>query len=291
MLWVLSSGVSQAQTAETAQEPADTSGAAEPAEQPAEQPAQAAEQTASERAASEAQADAPAAGTSDEAVADIAVAESVTPETVVAADAVAADVVVPDLAEDSAPEEVAPEVERPLRADRQGAEYWVGGQFHAFYLTAMFDREPIQLSMGLGANFGIRGPRAGLMVTLENTWFAVPEADDDPNEAFRGVAQGVVALLVGFEVLYAQDRLRFHMAAGPSVLLRNGAVDEAGTVGIAIDMRPVGIRVPIGGNRTVSIDPLGFTVLLADPSGIPNVRFQFRTTVSLEFDLSNRSAS
>jgi hypothetical protein len=164
--------------------------------------------------------------------------------------------------------------------------YWVGAQLHAHFLSALLDKEPLQLGAGFALTGGIEFERAGLTLVLENTWFPEAELDVDAEETFEGVAQGVLALLVGFDVRYASDRLRFQLAAGPTLLLRNTLVDEAGTIGLGFESRPVGIRVPLPRFKTLVVDPLAFSMLIPDFSGIPLLLVQVRTTVTIEFDLS-----
>jgi hypothetical protein len=164
--------------------------------------------------------------------------------------------------------------------------YWVGAQLHAHFLSALLDKEPLQLSAGFALTGGIEFERAGITLVLENTWFPEAELALDSDDTFEGVAQGVLALLVGFDVRYASDRLRFQLAAGPTLLLRNTLVDEAGTIGLGFESRPVGIRVPLPRFKTLVVDPLAFSMLIPDFSGIPLLLVQVRTTVTLEFDLS-----
>lgn len=178
----------------------------------------------------------------------------------------------------------------PVSHDGEESEftpnYWAGAQIHAVFLSALLDKEPLQLSAGFAVTGGIDFERAGLTLALENTWFPEAELAVDSEETFEGVAQGLLALLVGFDVHYASDRLRFQLAAGPTLLLRNTLVDQAGTIGFGIESRPVGIRIPLPRSKTLVVDPLSFSLFIPDFSGIPLLLVQVRTTVSIEFDLT-----
>lgn len=167
--------------------------------------------------------------------------------------------------------------------------YWVGAQVHAVFISALLDKEPLQLSAGFAVTGGVDFERAGLTLVLENTWFPEAELAVDSEDTFEGVAQGVLALLVGFDVHYASDRLRFELAVGPTLLLRNTLVDQAGTIGFGFESRPVGIRIPLPSSKTLVVDPLSFSMLIPDFSGIPLLLIQVRTTVTVEFDLTRQS--
>lgn len=164
--------------------------------------------------------------------------------------------------------------------------YWLGAQVHAVFLSALLDKEPLQLSAGFALTGGIEFERAGLTLVLENTWFPEAELAEDSEETFSAVTQGLLALLVGFDVHYAAERMRFQMAAGPTLLLRNTLVDSAGTIGFGVETRPMGIRVPLPQSKTLVVDPLSFSLMVPDLSGIPLLLVQVRTTVTIEFDFA-----
>lgn len=174
----------------------------------------------------------------------------------------------------------------PVSQEEPRASYWVGGQLHAVFVSALLDWEELQLSGGVGITGGVHFRRAGLTLAVENSWFPEPTLAEDSGETFVGEMQGLVAVLVGVDLRYASEHLRLRISAGPTMLLRSSLVDRAGTVGIAFEARPAGIRIPLRGARTLVVDPLSFSMAIPDFSGIPLLLLQFRTTLSIEFDVT-----
>ena len=62
-------------------------------------------------------------------------------------------------------------------------------------------------------------------------------------------------------------------------------LDEAGTTGLFLDIRPIGLRWPVNRKVTLEVSPLSVTLLapvLADP-GIRKI--EYRTVLTLEVSL------
>ena len=104
------------------------------------------------------------------------------------------------------------------------------------------------------------------------------------------VRQGVLNLGAGGERLYFLRRMRAAAALGPSILLYDTALDDAGTTGLFFDVRPTGVRWPLGNRLLLVLDPLTFTVVLPVLGGIPLVQIQHRTVLALEYDFAERHA-
>jgi hypothetical protein len=62
-------------------------------------------------------------------------------------------------------------------------------------------------------------------------------------------------------------------------------VDSAGSLGFFVDLRPLGLRFAVGSGLLFGIDPLSFTLLMPELSGIPLVELEYRTAVYLEHAL------
>lgn len=169
---------------------------------------------------------------------------------------------------------------------RAKPHWWVAGEAFASFLSAAIDREKLILSGGYGALAGRRYDDLGLVFQLENVWWSEALLDEESDDVFRGVPQGALAVAIGIERIFANNRMRFMATAGPTVLLRNTLLDSAGTVGFWFDVRVAGIRLTTPASKVrVVVDPLSLTTLLPDLSGIPLVLFHFRSTVTVEFEL------
>lgn len=168
--------------------------------------------------------------------------------------------------------------------------WFVDVQIHSTFLSALLDEEPLQMSYGVSGRVVRRNSRVGWYLSLDTTWWPSLQLDtDSEEEVFDGAAQGIVALTAGIEHPYFGDRMRFLFDAGLSLMLRDTRLDDRGRVGTLASFRPVGIRVPFGDRRALVIDPLSFTLLLPDLTGIPLLLFQFRTVISVEFGVGGAS--
>ena len=105
------------------------------------------------------------------------------------------------------------------------------------------------------------------------------------HRAIGSIVQGALNVGVGGELLYFEQRARASVAVGPSVLLFDSGLDDAGTTGIFVDVRPVALRWRFHDRVTLQVDPLTFTVVAPVLERIPLVLVEYRTVVGLEFDL------
>ena len=96
---------------------------------------------------------------------------------------------------------------------------------------------------------------------------------------------GAFNIGLGGEYLYFARRMRTALYIGPSVLLFDTGIDEAGTTGIYLDVRPTGIRWRLHDQVLVQFDPLTFTIVAPSLSGIPLVVIEYRTALAVEFSL------
>ncbi len=176
------------------------------------------------------------------------------------------------------------------RADEPDPHRWfVDVQVHSTFISALLDEEPVQMSYGVSGRVARRNSRVGWYLSLDNTWWPSLQLDTGSEEVFDGSLQGIIALTAGIEHPYFDERMRFLFDAGVSVMLRNTRLDDRGRVGTLVNFRPVGIRIPFPQRRALIIDPLSFTMLLPDLTGIPLLIFQFRTVVTVEFGVGEAS--
>ena len=131
-------------------------------------------------------------------------------------------------------------------------------------------------AQALGVDLDRRFDRLRLFVRLEaNAW---RDRRDDGSYDF------VLALDLGLgaRIDYGGGRLRSSVAAGATLLAVPTDVDQAGTFGAFVDVRPLGYAWPLGHDLTVGVVPLSLTLSVPVLTGIPLVSIQFRTTVFAE---------
>lgn len=135
------------------------------------------------------------------------------------------------------------------------------------------------ISFGGALRGGIRNDRWGLFLHVENDVWGGTNYD-------AGLVPGVVNVGLGGEHRFANGLIRTAVAFGTSTLVFDTVLDKAGSTGLFLDVRPLGIRWQIGkSNFTFGIDPIGLTFMMPVLSGLPLVRIQFRTSFMLEFTL------
>ena len=164
--------------------------------------------------------------------------------------------------------------------------WWVAGEVHSAFLSDIAVASADDFAFGLGVRGGQRPPgyTFGWVLVLDNTWWVQPTLDAaDEDDVFTGTMQGMLALGVGIEDLYFDRHMRLAFAIGPTLLLRDTALDDAGTMGYFADLRPAGIRFDAFGLSWV-LDPLSLMIALPDTSGIPLVLIHFNTVLAVELD-------
>ncbi|TPV95330.1 MAG: hypothetical protein B7733_10795 [Myxococcales bacterium FL481] len=142
-------------------------------------------------------------------------------------------------------------------------------------LSEAADRSNLSLAYGFAVEGGARWSRFGLFGRLEqDIWVA--------SEFESRVLYGATNLAVGAEFRYFNGRARTSLALGPSILVSDTLLDEAGEVGFYCMLRPVGLRWPLGETFTLAFDPLYPTIVAPVLSRIPLVRVEYRTGLGLE---------
>ena len=72
---------------------------------------------------------------------------------------------------------------------------------------------------------------------------------------------------------------------GPSILWFDTGLDEKGSVGLFLDLRPAGLHWTLGSHLAVVLDPLSLA-LVAPVLGSPNIRqLEYRTLLGVEVSL------
>lgn len=146
---------------------------------------------------------------------------------------------------------------------------------HFSLLSTAANRSALGASFGYGARGGYRWNGWGLFAQVEhNLWLAT--------EYETEVVQGAVDIGVGVELTYAEGFVRTSLAVGPSILAEDTILDDAGTTGLFVDFRPIGLRFAVHEKLAVGIDPIGFALVAPVLGGIPLIFTQYRTNLYLE---------
>jgi hypothetical protein len=148
-------------------------------------------------------------------------------------------------------------------------------EMHGSILTNVADWSFMSGSFGYAVKGGYRFKHIGIFAQFEHNLWVATEYD-------REVVQGAFNIGVGAEVIYANGFVRTSLAIGPSILAFDTYLDKAGSTGIFIDFRPVGLRWAVHKYLVVGLDPITFAFVAPVLDGIPLMYTQYRTTVYLE---------
>jgi hypothetical protein len=87
---------------------------------------------------------------------------------------------------------------------------------------------------------------------------------------------------LGLRLDQGGGRVRSSVAAGGSWLVVPTDVDNAPSVGLFVDVRPVGFVWPLGRGARIGVFPLSLTLVMPVVTGIPLISIQYRATVFAE---------
>lgn len=170
-----------------------------------------------------------------------------------------------------AEEEVAAAEKQVARLD----EGFLLGELHYSILTDLSERSTLAPTFGYALKGGYRWGRWGIFGQFEhNMWLAT--------ELNKEVVLGAFNVGIGAEVSYFNGRARTSLAFGPSILAFDTAIDEAGNVGIFLDIRPIGVKWDIKDHFRIGLDPLSYAMVAPVLDGIPLVQIEYRTTLWFE---------
>jgi hypothetical protein len=132
----------------------------------------------------------------------------------------------------------------------------------------------VSVTSGLGYTF----PQAAFGFELALNGWASARVRNPGVEWLEVATAGIWA-----EYLPLGQFTRTRLGAGVSQILLGPEEDPPHHPwGYLLDLRPLGFRLPLGARARTVIDPLTFTLLVADPGGIPLADIQFATRLSIE---------
>ncbi len=158
-----------------------------------------------------------------------------------------------------------------------GNDYYVGGSFHQTLLTELL----LNVRFGWSVRGGKQWKRWGVFVQVEQDLWVDRDFEN-------GVTQGVLNPGIGAEYRYANGFMSSSVAAGPSILLFDTDLDDAGQIGVFFDLRPTALRFqPFDrySSFVLKFEPLTFTLVAPVLSGIPLLQIEHRTVLTVEFTL------
>jgi hypothetical protein len=146
---------------------------------------------------------------------------------------------------------------------------------HFSLLSDVAERSMFQGTFGYGARGGYRWNSWGLFATVEHNLWVASEYETD-------VVQGAVNIGIGAVFSYARGFVHTSLALGPSILAFDTILDDAGTTGLFIDFRPVGLSWAVHDHLAIGLNPITFALVAPVLGGIPLVYVQYRTIIYLE---------
>jgi hypothetical protein len=153
-----------------------------------------------------------------------------------------------------------------------------GLEGHFSLLSDVPERSLINATMGYAVRGGYRWRRWGLIAELERNYWL-------PTELSNQVRPGALNLGVGGELLSAGGLIRTSAVIGPSILRFDTGLDDRGSVGLFVDLRPAGFHWTLTRHLALMLDPLSLA-LVAPVLGSPGIRqVEYRTLLGAELNL------
>lgn len=153
--------------------------------------------------------------------------------------------------------------------------WYISVGIHLSFLSDVRNRSNILPTFGYSVDVGHRWSDKAFFVHIEqNLWMST--------ELRRKVSPGALSIAPGFDVIYGDGFVHTSIAIGPSILLRSTPLDEAGSVGGFLELRPVGLRWKASPNVALQLDPLSFAIVAPVLGGIPLIQLEYRSSFTTE---------
>jgi len=153
-----------------------------------------------------------------------------------------------------------------------------GVEGHFSLLSDLPERSVINATMGYALRGGYRRGSWGVLLEIERNYWL-------PTELSHELEAGALNVGVGGEWLSAGGFIRSSAVVGPSILLFDTGLDDKGSVGLFVDLRPAGLHWKLGRQMALVLDPLSLA-LVAPVLGSPGIRqIEYRTLLGLEVNL------
>ncbi len=161
----------------------------------------------------------------------------------------------------------------PARAQSEGAFAAFEGHWSLF--TVEKERSIVANTFGYGLRMGYRWPEWAAFLQVEHNMWLATEYETD-------VVNGAVNIAVGGDYVFADGLIRTSLAVGISVLAFDTLIDDAGSVGLFAELRPLGLRWEVAPHVVIGLDPLTTSLVAPVLDAIPLVMIQYRSLVYVE---------
>ena len=164
--------------------------------------------------------------------------------------------------------------------DEQGR---LGGPFlalegHASLLSDLVDWSYLAGTFGYCVRGGYRWADYGLFASVEQNFWLSTDLKSE-------VVQGAINIGFGGEIIYGGGLVHTSFALGPSILAFDTILDSAGTTGLFIDFRPLGLRWAVHEHLVIGLDPIAFALVAPVLDRIPLIYAEYRTLLYVEGSL------
>lgn len=163
----------------------------------------------------------------------------------------------------------------------QAGEIFAAGELHGSLLSDAPDAAVLQSTFGGGVRGGYRWDSGwGAFLHVEqNYWFAAESSGEFVDGAWN--------IGLGGEYVYADGFVHTALAIGPSILAFDTVLDQAGSTGLYIEARPVGLRWSLyepddDFELLLGLDPIHFALVAPVIDGIPLILIEYRTALYVE---------
>ena len=167
------------------------------------------------------------------------------------------------------------EAARDGKVTRVGEEGFVRAELHYSILTDLSDRSNLAPAFGYAFKGGYRWGVVGVFVGFEHDFWVATEFE-------VRVVRGAYNIAAGLDFTYFEGRAHTSIAFGPSILAFDTPLDEKGSVGWVLDVRPIGLQWDVHRNVRLGLDPISFAIVAPVLDGIPLTQIQYRTTFYVE---------
>jgi hypothetical protein len=152
---------------------------------------------------------------------------------------------------------------------------FVAVQVNGSVLSDIASTSVLTGALGYTIRSGYRWSGWGVFGQFEqNLWFASEHED--------ALVEGAVNIGVGVDFTYASGFVQTSLVLGASILAFDTLLDDAGTVGFFLELRPVGLRWSVHPNVTLTLDAISFALVAPVLGKIPLVFPQYRTGFAVE---------
>ncbi len=171
------------------------------------------------------------------------------------------------------------EPESPVEEEDQSDPYlFFQAEGHLSFLSDAPNRSVFASSRGGAIRGGYRWRRWGIFGHIEqNRWRA--------SETQNVLTQGVLNIGGGGDYRFFEDRVRSSITLGTSTLLFDTLLNDVGTTGFFVDLRPGGLRwFPLDW-LTLEFQPMSFSLIAPVVTKPVLVHIEYRTAFIVEFQL------